>query len=274
MKNLILILALTITLNTFGQKEDIKYASFNILSSGIIGGIGSGIHKKQGETFGKAFINGFWRGSIAGSLNVASKEILSIQAKKENLDWKLCWGSKIVNSFSNTILYNATMNEAKLYENYSINIGFVRLSTKYKIQIDPISFGCTIYCLIDSKIDIKNSLITGCPSFKKQFPIIYIYDKKTSKYIESPRGRMLAQNIIIQPNSKTNVFIHELIHTYQRLQYSNINNSFKIYNKYENYKFIHNDISSYDILYFLQNKTIKYDNNLFESEAIFYGKNN
>jgi hypothetical protein len=272
MKNLILILILTaiLALNSFGQ--EIKYAAFNVVSSGIIGGIGSGIHKKNGETFLHAFCQGTWKGSLAGSLNVVSKEMLSVQAQKENLDWKLCWGSKIVNSFSNTILYNATMNESKLFKNYSINIGFVRLNTNHKVQVDAISFGCFAGIIIaGGKLNSTRTLITGTPFFDYNFKRIITTTGTVTTSKPKHFGQTLAQNIIIQNGHLNNhTQLHEIIHTYQRLEISQVNNLFKIYNKYENLKFIHNDISSFDLLYFLQNKIIGYSKNYFEKEANNY----
>lgn len=273
MKAIIFFLLISISIQA---QEDLKYASLNIISNSIIGGIGSGIHKKQNQTFWAAFKQGVWRGSISGALNHGSKKMLQIQAGKENLDWKLCWGSKIVNSFSNAMLYNATMNESNLMANYSINIGFLRLSTKYKVQIDPISLSSSgIILLAGCKFNIKKSLIIGTPIFNYKFKREIYFDGQNYKVKNFRSGISFGQNIIthiIDPNSLANelnpnsVILHELIHTYQRLQYSQINNLFKIYNKYENFKWIHNDLSSFDILYFIQ----PYKNNIFELEANFF----
>lgn len=269
MKTLIFLLILSISINSFAQ-EDLKYASLNILSNSIIGGIGSGIHKHSNQTFWAAFKQGAWKGSISGVLNYGSKKMLQIQAGKENLDWRLCWGSKIVNSVSNTVLYNATMNESDLMANYSINIGFLRLSTKYKVQVDPISLGCFGYAfLMGGKFNAKMSAITGVAYFNYSWKKSYIDSLSRKKANYDKYGITYAQNIMIQTNVSESVALHELTHTYQRLQYSQINNFFKIYNKYENFKWIHNDLSSFDILYFIQNKTIGYKNNVFELEADF-----
>lgn len=265
-----IVLLSLLNLNTFGQKEGLKYASFDILFSGIIGGFGSGIHKHEKQTFGEAFINGFWKGCLGGSVNYGSKMMLTVQAKQKNLDWKLCWGSKLINSASNTILYNATINESHLLKNYSLNIGFIRLSTNNKVQVDIISLICAGYTLTNSKIDVKRSLTVGTPIYTKQFPVMYIYNKETGQYIENTRGQMLAQNIIIKDNSKPDIIVHEIIHTYQRNQLITMNKLIKSFDKYENYKGIHNDCSIFDASYFVMNKTIGYSHNFYERQAVFF----
>jgi len=266
MKTLTLILALVISVNMSAQNDHIKYAAFNIVSSSIIGGIGSGIHHKENESFGKAFVNGAWKGAISGSINSVSKEMLRIQSERYDLDWRLCWGSKIVNSVSNTMLYNATMNESSLLKHYSIDIGFIRLSTDYTVQIEPISLACfTGIFFSGGKFDVSKSLTIGTPVFLQQ--MLSTYGKTYANNITINN-----QQYYVRHNGKLlsytpNVILHELTHTYQRLQYSSINNFLTIYNKYENIKPIHNDLSSFDILYLL-NKTY------FENEAMFYGNNN
>lgn len=264
-KTLILFLILTISIDSFSQNDHLKYAAFNVITNSIIGGIGSGIHKKSNETFFHAFGQGAWKGTISGSLNTISKEMLFIQSNKSELDWKLCWGSKIVNSFSNTMLYNATMNESNLFKHYAIDIGFLRFSTDYKVQIEPISLGCFAGIIVSGgKFDVKKSLIVGTPifeySFKKNLGKTYANNIVIEKeeYYKKIKGNFLS----IKPQ----IILHELTHTYQRLQYSQINNFFNIYNKYENLKYFHNDLSSFDILYLLNKQ-------LFEQEAYFYGNN-
>jgi hypothetical protein len=276
MKTLIFILTLSFSINIFAQHEDLKFASINIISSGIIGGIGSGIHKHENQTFGQAFVNGFYKGCIGGAINFESKKILAIQSQKENLDWKLCWGSKIINSISNTIIYNASNNNKTWLGHYQLNIGFIRLSVDHKIQIDPVSLGCMAYIFSQGgNLNINNSLMTGTPIFDFNFKRGKIY-KSDGSIVNTPNkfGMILGQNVMIQRNvSKLSFLCHELTHTYQRLQYTNINNSLSIYNKHENWKIIHNDISTFDMLYFIQNKTIGYANNYFEMEANYFGSN-
>jgi hypothetical protein len=288
-KLLLLLLGISISLNCIAN-DHFKYAVFNIGINGLIGSLGSGIHKKPNETFLHAFGQGLWKGSISGSLNTVSKELLFIQSNKGNLDWKLCWSSKIVNSFSNTMLYNATINESNLFNHYAIDIGFLRFSTDYKIQIEPISLGCFVGIFIaGGSFDSKKSLTIGTPIFNFNF-------KRNDNPLFSNNfslGQTFANNILIEKrkiitqiqgstilskvlsNTAINQTLsHESIHTFQRLQYSSINNFFKIYNKYENFKYFHNDLSSFDLLYYVQTLLVKYNNNIFEKESNFYGSTN
>jgi hypothetical protein len=268
------VLLFALIISTSIQAQEVKYASLNIIFSGVISGIGSGVHKHEGQNFGQAFVNGFWKGCIGGGLNVASKEMLLTQTQNTKMDWKLCWGSKIINSVSNDIIYTASLNKNNYVDNYSINIGFVRLSLKYKAQVDPISLSCFVYSVsTKGKINVENSLIIGTPVFDYDFKrIITVLETKTISR-PSKLGQAFAQNVLIEKNLKSNpILIHEVIHTYQRLQYSNLNNVIKNYYKYENFGFIHNDLSSFDIAYFAMNKTIGYSRNYFEYEADFYGQ--
>jgi hypothetical protein len=272
MKTLLIIL-LTISLTCKGQ--DVKFAVYNIISSSIIAGIGSGIHKHSNETFFHAFGNGCWKGAIGGTLNVVSKELLSYQASKEKLDWKICWNAKLINSISNTIIYNSVLNESVL-ANYSLNIGFLRLSFDRHLQIEPISLGCMGYAfLTNGKLNVNRSLILGTPCFDYSFKRKSFIQNGNIVSMPIQQGKSLAENILIQQNtSSTKVIMHEYCHTFQRLQYSSINYYLNIYTKYENIKFIHNDLSCFDILYFMQNKIVGYNQNFFEKEANFYCKSN
>lgn len=265
MKTLILFLLISVSI----QAQDLKYASLNIISNSLIGGIGAGIHKNSNETFWHAFKNGAFKGSVSGALNYTSKKMLQIQAEKENLDWKLCWGSKIIDATSNTMLYNATMNNDSWLDHFAMNVGFLRFSKDYGVQVEPVSLGCTIYSFaIGAKFNSKMSLISGIPYFDYSWEIIKHKNENGSiSYNPKHQGITYAQNIIINNHANIRTQIHELIHSYQRLQYSQMNNLFKIYNKYENFKWIHNDLSIFDIGYFFQNKIIGYSNNSFESEA-------
>lgn len=296
MKTLLLLLTFSISI----QAQDFKYATFNIISSGVIGGIGSGVHKHKGQNFGQAFIKGFWKGCIGGSISVTSKQILSSQLNNDRLNWRICWVSKIGNSFSNTILYNATMNNDNIVANYSINIGFLRFGIN-RVQIDPISFICTGYTICSGgKFNLVNTIKTGTPIFDYDLGVDSYYlnikklknnkqlldkisQEEREKILSLPDnlkqfdarhlGEILGQNVLLQKGYYSNkVMIHELIHTYQRLEYTNINNLLFIYNSHENTKLIHNDLSIFDAMYYIQNKTIGYKNNYFEKESDFYGK--
>jgi hypothetical protein len=275
MKSLIIIL-LTISLTC--QAQDAKYFAYNVISSSLISGIGSGFHKNPCETFGHAFINGVWKGAIGGSLITLSKDMLHWQAENNKINWPTMWTSKIINSFGNITLNNAILNEPHLLKNYSINIGFIRLSKTYGIQIDPISLGCMGYILLDGgKLNFNKSITTGTPIFEKAFRIITT-DKQIIvgtdivfySYPEH-KGRKIGNNVLLDKiKGSSNVLCHELTHIYQKNQFMSINNLFKIYNRFENYKFIHNDFSLHDFTGSILNKVVGYKNNFFEKEARFY----
>lgn len=278
MKRLILILLVILTISSYSQ--DLKYASFNILTNSIIGGIGSGIHKKSGETFGHAFVQGMWKGAASGALNYGSKKMLQVQVANNKLDWRLCWGSKLVNSVSNTMLYNATMNERDFIGNYSINIGFLRFSTKYKVQVEPVSLGYFTFLAINKSysFNIEKSLKTGSVLFK--YTDKNINNKQSGfslgniasyfNYEKYVKGIQVIDEIMHTYQNQT--IIHEIIHTYQNETYYSFNSYFskiKPLNKIASKlgKYIYLDAPYNQIHYFIESQLNGYNNNYFELEA-------
>lgn len=258
---IILLLSICLSVNC----QEVKYAAYNCLSAGLIGGVGAGINKHKGQSFTGAFKKGFVKGLIGGTVNYSSKYILYLQNPSKSLDWKIFWSSKIINSFSNTLIYNAVQNNDDWIDNYFINIGFLRFSVNNIIQIDALSLGSMAYIFsTGAKLNIQKTLNIGIPYFDYKWQYI-----KTEKGSHAKRyGYALGQNIVIQTNISNSTTIHEIIHTYQRSQYSALTNV-KI-KKIS--KFINLDISLFDPIYLLQNKTIGYKNNIFEQESRFFEK--
>lgn len=258
-------------MNMFSQtKQDLKYATSNIAFNSLIGGFGAMLHKNKHETLGHAFVNGMLKGSLSGSLNYISKEMLTMQNHKDNLDWKIFWSSKIINSFANTIQDNAINNES-LLTNYHINIGFIRLSTNKKIEVEPVSLGCMGYVfLTGGKLNVQTSLITGTPIFDYNFKRIYTKTKDCTTSRPEHLGVTYGQNIMLQSNvSNHAVLVHEVVHTYQRAEYICLNNFFS---KKINIKYIHNDLSLMDASYLIQKLTLGYNNISFEKESVHFEK--
>lgn len=292
MKKLVIIL---LFITSLSKAQEVKYAVYNTVSSGLIGGVGAGLNKHKGQSFFQAFKKGFVKGCVGGTLNYTSKYMLSWQdSYSDNLNWRVFWSSKIVNSVSNTIIYNAANNNDTWLGHYAINVGFLRFSVDHKVQIDAISALCMGYIFTTgARLDVERSLIVGNFVYENNLGIdtTVINTKKIrenlltknltleekSKVLQIPdktielnskhKGYMLGQNIVLNSSCYNNsVLKHEIIHTYQRLQYQSI----VPIKKYENIGIFHLDVSVFDVLYFSQNKIIGYKQNYFENEANFY----
>lgn len=267
MKKLVIIL---LFITSAAKSQEVKYAVYNTVSSGLIGGVGAGLNKHKGQSFFQAFKKGFVKGCVGGTLNYTSKYMLSWQdSYSDNLNWRVFWSSKIVNSVSNTIIYNAANNNDTWLGHYAINVGFLRFSIDHKVQIDAISALCMGYIFTTgARLDVERSLIVGTPSFDYKWKRIYKKEGNCTTSHPERYGYALGQNIVTQENISYSTLKHEIIHTYQRLQYQSI----VPIKKYENIGIFHLDVSVFDVLYFSQNKTVGYKDNIFESESRFFEK--
>lgn len=255
MKKLVIIL---LVFTSSLKAQEFKYAVYNTVSSGLIGGVGAGLNKHKGQSFFQAFKKGFVKGCVGGTLNYTSKYMLSWQdSYSDNLNWRVFWSSKIVNSLSNTIIYNAANNNDTWLGHYAINVGSIRFSIDNKIELDAISSILTFYCFASgAKFDFKKSVITGTFIFKNTVRLIEKENVLTPKYY----GIALGQNIILSNYAKNKTLTHEIVHTYQR-------NMFVIHLfKNIKVKHIHNDLSAFDLLYL----TSSYKSNVFEKEADYF----
>lgn len=268
--NLVIIILLTSCINLYSQ--NIKYTGVDILSNGIFGGIGTCLTK--GHFDKNNFWKGFKKGCISGIVINASKQLLTTQVNKEDqiLDWKIVWGSRIINEMGNSMLSNSITNQ-KLFSNLSFDVGFIKLNWNKNnpIQIEPISLISTIYLLSsERKFILQKSLIAGMPVFEYKWPRIITIDTLERTMTSRPKhlGQAISNNIILQRNvSSSDVFVHELIHTYQRKQFIPVNYFISKYKKISNCKFLYLDISSFDIMYGTQFLTIGYKNIYWEKEA-------
>lgn len=254
MKTLLTIL-LTISLTCQGQ--DLKYASINIISSSIIAGVGSGIHKHSNETFGHAFVNGIWKGAIGGIVQFTSKKMIRQSAFENNYNW--VWPARLVNSLGSSIVKNGC-NRENILSSFYLDIWCVNLKFDNKIhcRMDLLTIGYATVLLFtkNTSFNLQTSLISGAITFNNQ----YDYNK--------PNGQSFANTIYtiktnIKPVFDKTIFLHEIIHTFQ---YSE-SNYVAIYNRYASLNI------NFMCIYRIQNLIVGYNNNYFENEAYYFQKN-
>lgn len=293
MKTTILFLLISVSI----QAQDLKYASLNILSNSLIGGIGSGIHKQKNETFWQAFKQGAWKGSVGGALNYGSKKMLQISSK--NNTYTYIWPARITNSISNSINYNAIQNKP-IFSSFYFTAWFINMQFDGKIhwKIDPYTLGSAILLSFNenNSFNLKNSLITGSLFFnrKRDNKILswwdikkygtqgqtfgntiwakncdvydYVYDHFDTTIINNKIVLIPSPTTIIKSIDKQ-IVLHEMIHTFQYEQF-NINplTIDKICNKL-NINIKHLNINpNFGIIYTIFNIS-GYYNNIFEKEA-------
>jgi hypothetical protein len=299
----IILLLVTLNLNVCGQKEDVKYASFNILSGGITSSAIACFNKPKGQKLGKTFIQSFWKGCLGGSLNYTGKKLIQISAK--NNTYAYVWPGRIVNSLGSSIVYNGANNE-KLLHSVSMNVFFTRLSYDGKLhcQIDVITLGYAgiLSFKKNMNLNFKNTILTGSIFFNlnsdtttlnetEHFGISgetfgnTFYRKVCKRYVTTIIDK---PNVINQyttlpftvvrtiKNYDIQTSCHEIIHTFQYEQFSafNILSTDKICNllktNLNNYLYIN---PNFELIYSIGSIN-KYSNNPFEKEAYLFGQNN
>jgi hypothetical protein len=282
-KHIIYILIVFLSINCNAQ-QDLKYASINILSSSLISGIGSGIHKHSGETFGHAFVNGVWKGAIGGSVQFTSKKMIQQSAFENNYNW--VWPARLVNSLGNSMVWNGCYNEkmlSKVYCQFFIgNVTYSFKDRKFDYQFDPLTIGYAIFLGVQSKysFDALSSLKTGNIVFNK-FEKDSIYDNPHDISGQSIGNTIYTSDLKIHwydyynnmskivasvKNFKIQIICHEIIHTFQYNQFNPINS---IYLNYKLLKHI-NINGNFGFSYYIAGIN-GYSHNFFENEADHYG---
>jgi hypothetical protein len=280
LKKLISILIITANLNCFGQKQDLKYASINIISSSLISGIGSGFHKHENETFGHAFMQGIWKGMAGGTIEFASKKMVQQSSYENNYNW--IWPARLVNSLGSSMVLNGFRND-QLLSSVNINVWFVNMSFNGRMhfKVDPYTMiSSTVLCLNKNfKFNMSSTLQTGSIVFDKYYSNLQMDNNKLEIYDLSGRsyGNTLFRNVytseiyafarnnnislIPLQNYTYATTCHEIIHTFQ---YENS------YLDLLNVKYIY--LNPYFGINYLINNARGYNSNVFEQEADYFGK--
>jgi len=259
----IILLAISLTVN--GQ--DLKYAGINILSSSIIAGVGSGIHKHKNETFGHAFLNGFYKGTIGGAVQFTSKKMSSEIYHNQNYWFGL--NSKIINSIGYSIVNSGCLNKPIL-SYYAFDFGFVHFETNFKkpsIMLNPCNLFIFGYEFFDktNHFSFLKSIQTGTLYFDK---IIDLSKPGIVSFGSSVCNVMMIQKETADGGrpgmyyDKYQTASHELIHTFQFESNLNIivmGNPSKI-------KYINWDIPINMLMYKVADFK-GYNNNFYEQEA-------
>ena len=253
---------------------------FNVISGGIIGGIGSMINKNNEKTY-KAFFKGFYKGALGGTLVYGGKQMLSNFSRTHN--YSNIWASKVLVYSGISMIENAASNK-KLLSDLHLNLFLFRIDYRadnqfvFRPRAMLFSILNTGYTIIkyDMHINPKISLWTGIPVFSD--------NKIMSKNSHFKFEGMSIGNSIWVTGYQTNfpfemIMSHELTHVYQYNMFSSTNNYFsitniklgktKLYNKLTKYFYLNYGAIFYNGFYYLTSEFYKdnYFNNPFEGEA-------
>lgn len=255
----LLIVLLNISLLTYktGYTQNLnsrrlETCSINILTSGLIGGIGSIIHKKSNQSNIKAFKSGFIKGSLGGFIQFTGK-YNSFKVAQGH------WGYTYINgaliSLGNSITENTALNNPIL-SNIGFNYGFIRfdISNNTKIRLSPFSLIGFITNISIAKFSLENTIKFNTPTFISNDFFI--------------AGLTLNNNIIIDNQSPLYITAaHELNHAYQYREYSSISNLYFKNNRKYIYWDIPNILPSYIIQSIIGVLSNNYYFNYYEYEA-------
>lgn len=260
--SLLFLFVLTSNGQDFGTRSR-QYFAMDVITGGLIGGIGSAFHPKESQTRGNAFLKGFAKGCLGGSLTFTGKYMVSGIQDKQN--YLYGWPAKLVHAAGSSIIENSARNAA-LYDNWAIDYGAIRVDVNYKgkskVRLQPTaSLGFIASFIAGGTFDIGRTLAIGTPYFK-------YYDTQNNTTDAYTFFNSISLNTFryqkIGTDNIYNASGHELIHCFQQREWLSVNNIYLKNNK----KFVYFDIPVFEVPYYLgsiRNKT--YYSNPYENQA-------
>ena len=212
--------------------NDGQHLGYNIMISGLVGGIGGMINKNEKQNLWEAFYTNFLKGGLGGGVIYAAKRTLPMVAN--NFDNALgYWCNRALLNLGNSMVYNSSLNRG-MFESYYLELYGVNMRFKMKDEFEfsaKISSASTLMMLFNLVAlggiwDIGKSLKYG----------VYYFDmsKKMMDMTKSggkePHSGFAMRNMIyldpkLDPADYKGILVHELIHTYQFIDFSSFRNA-------------------------------------------------
>ncbi len=238
-----------------------QFFAMDVITGGLIGGIGSAIHPKENQTRGNAFLVGFAKGCVGGSLTYAGKNLAFHVGSKKSMWYG--WPAKLIHAGGSSIIENAAQNNL-WYSNWAMDIGLLRvdgnMNGKFRFRGQPFAaIGFIQHIAEGSQFSTKRTIQTGTAYFYKEKTII----SKTASV-----GRTYINSISVD-ETRINTFRytagHEMIHAFQERELLSIN-YFYAKNKQ---RFIYFDIPVFDTNYLVADilSNGKHYENWYENQA-------
>lgn len=223
------------------SQEYRKFLALDMLSSGIVSGVGSVIKKPSA----KSFISGFCKGAIGGAVCFSSKYFAYEIKRRESLS--IGWPIKILNAVGASMIENGAAGRG-IVDNIGIDYGFIRLdiTKKIRLRVQPFgAVGVSQHFLAGHRFDLKTSLLIGTPSFIQDSPYGVTYINSISCWNKEDHG----------------TYAHEFIHVLQSRSQLSLNYLLKNDRRF----FI--DLPISDITYAIENLRTDYAGNIYERQA-------
>jgi hypothetical protein len=265
------------------QSQRNEVLAYNILTNGIISGIGGVINKKKGEKFFPVFLKSFGKGSLGGLIKYSAKNQLYYQ-RSETFSF-LAPINRAYFFLGHSIALNGSRNIGML-DDYHCNFYGINFNYKYKekqgnrfsARLSLATMASVITIAADkNKLDFYRSLKYGqfyfdlSPNSKLSGPPTRSFSGFNSFAIERINGR-----------ANYDVIPHELVHTYQSYDFYSISsfyekplkkllNKSSFYNKAIKYVDFDYEPLIFGALYLAQPKPT-YFRNFFEFEAEHFSR--
>jgi len=202
------------------KQQEATLLVYNVAFGGLTGGIGSIINKPKTSSWHRAFVRGFWQGSLGGTLNYTSKKTLYLVNRNQNAFYTL--PASLLNAAAFSIVEGAA-RQTPFLQHWSMDYGFVRIdfSTKSKTDFKARLLPLAIYATIDisryGKFDLKTTLLSGTIVFKTTESIVLPNAAGFSS------GRAFVYSKTNEIISKHEIIAHEMVHYFQFREYQILN---------------------------------------------------
>jgi hypothetical protein len=204
---------------SIAQRQERELLFYNVGFGALTGGIGATINKPKTLNWKRAFITGFWQGSIGGLLTFSGKKSLHLVNRNKTLAY--AWPAKIIHAAGISIIENAAARQPFL-ENWNINIGIARFDFSLgdkkcvKARFLPYSIYSVISGFVGGSFDASTSLQTGNLAFK--------YKSPSSPWQGNSSGISFGRTFAYENSTDKYYFIsHELVHQFQFDEYQSLN---------------------------------------------------
>ncbi|MDN3658163.1 hypothetical protein QWZ08_21100 [Ferruginibacter paludis] len=224
MSRIATIALLLLFLNASAQHQERTVLVYNVAFGGFSAGIGSLINKPKEVNWKKAFVRGFWQGSIGGLINYSGKKVVYLVNKNQQDVY--AWPAKLLHAAGYSIIENAAAY-APFLQNWTIDAGLLRFdfssaTKKIKARLLPEALVATIIAANYGKFDAGTSLRTGEIIFKNNNLL------NLPTLSEGTSGVTFGRAIVYAygPQSgytKDRILSHELVHRFQYNEYQVFN---------------------------------------------------
>ncbi len=216
-KQILFILLLPLTTLTQTDSRHLTVGLYNIGLGTLTGGIGSMTHKSENQSHWQAFKKGALHGAAGATVSYAGKHM--VRNNFTNYRRDRLWSAKLMHAIGSSMTHNASINQG-LFDSYFLTIGMNRLEFQFKDRVKinykimpGASMGFLVLWHRHGPPDLKYSLQLLTPVFTSD-----------RKWNNKPAYELHNSIFVVERNNHTNYIHHELIHTFQHIDFLPLNN--------------------------------------------------